>query len=109
MRSQGDGHIINIGSIVTGKIVPNTAPYSAAKHGLLGFCRAFAEEVKGYGIKVSTVNPGRVDTPGWNKIPDVDRSVFLKPDDVAEAVVFVATRPKHAVVSEMFIIAVCLA
>lgn len=85
------GAIVNIGSI-SGKMgQANTSAYSASKFGLIGFSQSLYEEVREYGIKVTVILPGFVDTeliPPTNKL---DRSKMISPKDVAQAVLFVLT------------------
>lgn len=62
MRDRRRGHIVNVGS-VAGRIgAPFEAAYSASKFAVVGFTEALAVEVAPFGIKVSMVNPGPVET-----------------------------------------------
>jgi short-subunit dehydrogenase len=85
------GHIINVAS-VAGKIgTPKGAGYSASKHAVLGFTNSIRGELASSGIKVSSLNPGPVDTPFFeisdpqgyykNKI----KRYLLQPETVAKA------------------------
>ena len=75
-QNQG-GSIVITGSTESLKGMPNTASYSAAKHGLTGLMRTMANELGEYGIRVNTVNPTCVDTDMVN-----NRTVFelFRPD-----------------------------
>lgn len=71
------GSIVITGSTESLKGMPNTASYSAAKHGLTGLMRTMANELGQYGIRVNTVNPTCVDTDMVN-----NRTVYelFRPD-----------------------------
>ena len=86
MIAHRSGAIVNICSLagLTGKA--GEAAYAAAKFGVRGFSQSLFEEVREYGIKVSTICPGYVDTALIPPNRRVDRSKMLSPEDVAEAV-----------------------
>ena len=94
MRRQGGGRMINIASR-SGRVGEgDLAAYSAVKHGVIGLTRSLAEAGAGDGILVNAVCPGPVNTARMARLlPHVDRSAWLTPEDVAEAVLFLATRP----------------
>jgi len=100
MLKRGSGLIVNIGSVSGRKAYPGNAAYSASKFGLRGFHEVLLEEVRGTGVRASLIEPAATDTPLWDPLdPDSNpafpnRSAMLDPTDVAEAVVFVATRPE---------------
>jgi 3-oxoacyl-[acyl-carrier protein] reductase len=87
--ARGGGRIINIGSVVSVKGYPEQGGYTASKHGLLGLSRVMALEGQEEGIITQIICPGGVDTPmvGESR-PDLDRSVLMKPEEIAEAVLF---------------------
>jgi len=98
MRNQGGGHIVNIVSLA-GKIsTPKASGYAASKHAALGLTNAMRAELAPYGIAVSAVNPGPIDTPFFDKADpggsyktNVGR--FMLPQRrVAEAIVRVIER-----------------
>jgi NADP-dependent 3-hydroxy acid dehydrogenase YdfG len=93
MVERRSGTIVNMCSLagLTGKA--GEAAYAAAKFGIRGFSQSVFEEVRGYGIKVSTICPGYVDTALLPLNRHVDRSKMLSPDDVAQAVYDVVTSP----------------
>ncbi|MBI4562676.1 MAG: SDR family oxidoreductase [Candidatus Rokubacteria bacterium] len=102
MMAQRRGTIINVVSVVTKRPIPGCAAYAASKHGVLGFTRVLAEEMRAHGIRVGTLVPGAVDTPLWDQIPNPpDRTRMLKPQDVAEAAVLMASLPAGASLEEL--------
>jgi NADP-dependent 3-hydroxy acid dehydrogenase YdfG len=108
MLERKDGVIVNVSSIAGKRAGPlGGAAYAAAKFGMsaLGIC--LAAEEKDSGIRVSNVYPGEVDTPILEVRPQPvsaeQRSKILKPEDIAEAVLFVATLPPHVSVPELVI------
>jgi NADP-dependent 3-hydroxy acid dehydrogenase YdfG len=101
MVDRGSGLIVNVGSIAGRKAFPGNSVYSASKFGVRGLHEVLQEEIRGSGVRATLLEPAACDTPIWDAIdPDgradlPDRSAMLHPDDVAEAVVFVSTRPSH--------------
>jgi len=87
------GAIVNIASVAAKAGERNVAAYSASKFGLRGFTQSLFEEVREYGIKVAAILPGFVDTPLIPQGAKIDRSKMIKPEDVAEAVLFVLNSP----------------
>jgi 3-oxoacyl-[acyl-carrier protein] reductase len=96
MLEKKGGAIINIGSISAKAGQANTAAYSASKFGLLGFTQSLFEEVREYGVKVSVILPGFVDTPLIPQNKRVDRSKMIRPEDIAETVLFVLSSPPNS-------------
>lgn len=101
LLERGAGLIVNVGSVAGRKAFPGNAAYSASKFGLRGMHEVLIEELRGTGVRATLLEPAATDTSIWDPFdPDADpalpdRSVMLDPDDVAEAVLFVATRPEH--------------
>ena len=91
MIERQQGTIINICSLagMTGKA--GEAAYAAAKFGVRGFTQSLFEEVREYGIKMSVICPGYVDTTMIPPNRRVDRTRMMRPEDVAEAVYSVVT------------------
>ncbi|MBI2987712.1 MAG: SDR family oxidoreductase [Deltaproteobacteria bacterium] len=85
------GAIINIGSISGKSGQANTAAYSASKAGLISFTESLYEEVREYGIKAAVILPGFVDTPLIPPTRKLDRSKMIRPEDIAQAVLFILT------------------
>ncbi|NLE43390.1 MAG: SDR family oxidoreductase [Chloroflexi bacterium] len=102
LRARDNGRIVNIASVVGHKGYVNQAAYSASKHALVGMSKALAREVQADGIRVHVISPGGVDTGLIGDArPDLDRSVLMSPDEVAEVVVFLVTRRGNAVIDEI--------
>jgi len=101
LLERGSGLVINVGSVAGRKAFPGNAAYSASKYGLRGLHEVLLEELRGTGVRVTLLEPAATDTSIWDPMdPDSDanlpdRSSMLDPDEVAEAVLFVATRPEH--------------
>jgi 3-oxoacyl-[acyl-carrier protein] reductase len=96
MLEKKAGAIINIGSISAKAGQANTAAYSASKFGILGFTQSLFEEVREYCVKVSVIHPGFVDTPLIPQNKRVDRSKMIRPEDIAEAVLYVLSSPPNS-------------
>ena len=102
LRQQDRATIVNIVSVVGHKGYPNQAVYSASKHAVMGMTKALAKEVQMDGIRVHAICPGGVDT---NLIrdarPDLDVSVLMQPEEIADIVLFLVTRYGNAVIDEI--------
>jgi len=104
MIPAGSGYIINISSVVGIKGYPYQAAYSASKHGVAGLTKSLAAEVKENGIRVSMILPGGVDTAlVGNTRPDLDKSILLKPEDIANTVLYLLSLPERAMVDQIYI------
>jgi NADP-dependent 3-hydroxy acid dehydrogenase YdfG len=102
MQRQHRGTIINVGSIAGKRAIPGGAAYAATKAGLAAFSAVLAEEVRADGIRVGVVVPGAVDTSLWDAIPGgPDRARMLRADDVAQAVVLMASLRPGATLEEL--------
>jgi|HEX4317436.1 3-oxoacyl-[acyl-carrier protein] reductase len=86
---RGGGRIINIASIAGRQGTPLLAAYCAAKHGVVGFTRSLAEELRPARVCVNAICPGSVDTQMLREgLPDA--SPDMTPDDIARTAVFLA-------------------
>lgn len=101
LLERGNGLVMNVGSVAGRRAFGGNAAYSASKYGLRGLHEVLLEELRGTGVRATLLEPAATDTSIWDPMdPDSDphlpdRSAMLDPDDVAEAVLFVATRPEH--------------
>jgi NAD(P)-dependent dehydrogenase (short-subunit alcohol dehydrogenase family) len=101
MIAAGQGHIVNISSLAGHNPLKNGATYAASKWGLNGLTYSVAEELRDYGIRVSAIAPGSVNTDfgGSGK----DGSWKIQPDDVANVVVLLVTQSPQSFVSEVLL------
>jgi len=113
MVAAGRGHVINIGSIAGHETYPGGNVYCATKHGVTAITRGLAMDLLGTGVRVSSVDPGLVETEfsavRFRGDEERARAVYtglqpLTAADVAEAVLFCATRPPHANVRELILV-----
>lgn len=99
MLERGSGLVVNVSSVAGRRALRGNAAYSASKFGLRGYHEVLLEELRGTGVRATLLEPAATDTPLWDPLdPDHDprlpnRSQMLRADDVADAVLFVATRP----------------
>lgn len=110
MLKNKSGHIINIGSIAGREVYPNGNVYCATKHAVDAITKSMRMELLDSNIKVSTIDPGLVETEFSlvRQRGDEEKAklvykglVPLSPDDIAEAIIFTATRNDNFVVAEM--------
>jgi serine 3-dehydrogenase len=113
MVERGSGHVINIGSIAGHETYPMGNVYCATKSAVTALTRGLAIDTLGTGVRVSTVDPGMVETEfsmvRFHGDHERAEAVYeglepLTAHDVAEAVLFCATRPPHANVREMILV-----
>lgn len=99
MVERGSGLVVNVGSVAGRKAYKGNASYSASKYGLRGYHEVLLEELRGTGVRTCLLEPAATDTTIWDPLdPDVNprlpsREHMLRAEDVADALLFVATRP----------------
>jgi serine 3-dehydrogenase len=112
MVRRGHGHVINLGSVAGHEVYPGGAVYCGTKHAVGAITRGLRMDVLGTGIRVSTVDPGMVETEfsvvrfhgDQQRADNVYRNMTpLVADDIADAVLWVATRPPHVNIDEIII------
>lgn len=104
MKANKSGHIISIASDVSKRTFETGSLYCASKYAQDAFCSGLRKEVRRYGIKVSVLYPGLVDTYFHANGPGTDEGkTWLMPQDIADAIAYVATAPKHVVIDELMI------
>ena len=100
MMDQGNGHIFNMCSIASKIAYPNGGSYSISKFALLGFSKVLREELKGNGIKVTSILPGATWSNSWVGI-DLPRERLMEANDIAIAVWGALQMSPSAVVEEI--------
>jgi NAD(P)-dependent dehydrogenase (short-subunit alcohol dehydrogenase family) len=99
MAARGRGTYVSVGSVADHVGFPENAAYAAGKYGLRGLHETLVAEYRGSGVQLTLVSPGPTDTGIWDPFdPDhrpgfPARAAMLRPSDVADAILFVATRP----------------
>lgn len=112
MVEQKFGHIVNIGSIAGKEIYLNGNVYCATKHAVDALSKAMRVDLLPHGIKVTSINPGMVETE-FSVVRfkgDVKRAnkvyeglIALNAHDVADAIWFAVSRPPHVNINDMLI------
>jgi 3-hydroxy acid dehydrogenase / malonic semialdehyde reductase len=112
MVARKSGHIINIGSIAGKEVYPNGNVYCASKHAVDALTQGMRMDLNPFGIKVSEINPGLVETEfslvRFKGDADRAKSVYagykpLSAEDIAEILLFMATRPPHVNLADVVV------
>lgn len=112
MVQRGRGHIINVGSVAGHEVYPGGNVYCASKHAVKAITKGLKIDLVGTPVRVTAIDPGMVKTEfsivrfhGDQKRADkvYEGLTPLSPDDIAEAVIFCASRPPHVNINEMII------
>jgi NADP-dependent 3-hydroxy acid dehydrogenase YdfG len=115
LRAAADGprqvaDMVNISS-VAGRVARNgNGVYSLTKHGIGAFSESLRQEVTKRYVRVSLVEPGATDTElashNRPEVREVIRSQFgqrMEPEDIADAITYIVTRPRHVAINEVLI------
>lgn len=112
MVERGRGHVINLGSVAGHEVYPGGAVYCATKHAVGALTNGLRMDLLGTGIRVSSVDPGMVETEfsvvrfrgDQQRADNVYRDMTpLTPGDIADTILWIATRPPHVNVDEVII------
>jgi len=112
MVKRKKGHIINIGSTAGHEVYPNGNVYAATKFAVKALSQSTRLDVLDKGIKVTSIDPGMVETEfslvRFRGDKERAKNVYkglnpLSPKDVAEAVLFCATRPKEVNINQIIL------
>lgn len=110
MIKRDSGHIINLGSVAGREVYPGGSIYCATKHAVNAFTRALRLDLCGKKIRVSSVDPGMVETDfsvvRFRGDSDRAKKVYenmtpLTAADIADVILFCATRPPHVNINEL--------
>lgn len=113
MIQRKEGHIINIGSIAGKEVYPNGNIYCASKHAVDAISQGMRIDLIQHNIKVTNIAPGLVETEFSNVrfYGDIEKAdnVYvgmdpLRGEDIADAIWFCASRPKHVNIADMLIL-----
>ena len=111
MTKRAKGHIINIGSSAGKEVYPKGAVYCASKHAVIAITDGMRIDLNPYGIKVTAINPGLVETE-FSKVrfkgSDKADSVYkgykaLQAEDIAEIIAFALSRPAHVNIADLLV------
>ncbi|HCY0604193.1 TPA: SDR family oxidoreductase [Staphylococcus aureus] len=100
MLEQSSGHLINIASISGFEVTKSSTIYSATKAAVHTITQGLEKELAKTGVKATSISPGMVDTAITAAYNPTDRKK-LEPQDIAEAVLYALTQPKHVNVNEI--------
>ncbi len=112
MVAQKSGHIINIGSIAGKEVYPNGNVYCASKHAVDAINQGMRIDLNQHGIRVGAIHPGLVETEFSNvRFKGDDQradNVYegydpLTPDDIADIIAFVVTRPYRVNIADLIV------
>jgi NAD(P)-dependent dehydrogenase (short-subunit alcohol dehydrogenase family) len=100
MIHQRSGYIINISSLAGKNFFAGAAAYCTSKWGLMGLTKCMAEDLRGYGIRVTAICPGSVHTE-FSPHSGKDPKKMLQPEDVARAVGWLLDQSPTSFASEI--------
>lgn len=112
MIEHKSGHIINIGSTAAKQVYPNGNVYCATKHAVDAINKGMKMDLNPYGIRVGAIHPGLVETEfsqvrfkgDTEKAANVYKGFTpLKPEDIADIIHFVISRPYHVNISDLVV------
>lgn len=112
LKNSSTAHIINIGSIAGKEVYPNGNVYCATKHAVDALNKAMRIDLLSYGIKVTAINPGMVETEfsevRFKGDKSRAKSVYtglspLTGYDIAETISFILSRPAHVNINDLLI------
>jgi NAD(P)-dependent dehydrogenase (short-subunit alcohol dehydrogenase family) len=104
MKRGRSGRIINIGSISAQRVRPQSAPYSASKHGLWGLTQVTALEGREFGVTCCCLHPGNIFVERRHTDKPEDAEPMMTPDEIAEVAVLMATLPPHVEMLEAIVL-----
>ena len=93
-----EGHLLLTGSVAGRRALPGSF-YSVTKWAVTGMGESARQELNGTGVRTTLIEPGMVDTPFFDDKP----ANALEPDDIARAVMYAVSQPKHVDVNEILV------
>jgi ribitol 2-dehydrogenase len=110
MLPRGTGDIVVTNSVSGYQSIHWEPVYSASKHALRAFVEGVRRQLVGTGVRLGTIAPGLVHTELWSAVDEmtvndqIGKTTGIRPRDVAEAVIFMLTRPRHVTVRDLVIL-----
>lgn len=110
MIGRGTGDVIVTSSVAGHQAIPWEPVYTASKHAVQAFTHAVRRQVAKHGVRVGAIAPGPVVTPlvqDWpaeNLKRAIENGALFQPVEVAEAVLFMLTRPRNTVVRDLVLL-----
>jgi NAD(P)-dependent dehydrogenase (short-subunit alcohol dehydrogenase family) len=102
LKRNAPADVVNIASIAGLQGFPEGTAYCAAKHGVVGFSRALAEELKPENVRVTAICAGSIDTEFFDRFrPTLERARMLQVEDAVRALMYVLTAPPHVMHGEI--------
>jgi 3-oxoacyl-[acyl-carrier protein] reductase len=102
LRQSAAPEIVNMGSVVSHKGYTEQGAYAASKHALFGLTKVLARELHEEGIRVHFVSPGGVATGMIENVrPDIDPEKLIRPEEIADVILFLLTRRGRAGIDEI--------
>lgn len=96
MKKAGKGHIINISSVAGTTGIPGMTGYCATKYAVRGLSQALFKEVRKFGVKVTCIYPGSVQTNFFDEMSSVKVSdKMMKPEDIASTILHCLNSPDN--------------
>ncbi|GAB3641646.1 SDR family oxidoreductase [Spirosoma arcticum] len=104
LKAQGSGHVVVVASDVAKRTFAGGSLYTASKYAQEAFMGALRKEIRPFGIKVTGVYSGLVDSHFHEKGHGHETSKsYLQSEDMAESMLFILSRPAHVVVDEFMV------
>lgn len=113
LKESEAGHVVNLSSVAGRKAYAGSGAYNASKFGVTAFSEALRQETLDDDIRVTSIEPGVVDTELQEHIPDEDAReeneemlesmTPLEGEDIARAIRYAVTQPAHVDVNEILI------
>ena len=113
MKEKKSGHIVNISSTAGRTVAPSGSVYSATKHAVTAFSEGLRQELSTRSnIRVTCVEPGLVKTELLstvtdesleNKVKEIESAPSLKPEDIANVILFAINSPEHVNINEILV------
>jgi ribitol 2-dehydrogenase len=107
MLAQRSGDVVVTSSVSGHQAIPWEPVYSASKHAVQAFVHGLRRQVGDYGVRVASLAPGRVVNELWGIYSEAEieaevaAGTGLRSEDVAEALEFMVSRPRHVTIRDL--------